>query len=268
MEDGSNYMTNSSDTLQIDTPENVTFDYDVAGIGSRFLAALVDSILIVLLQIIVFGTLILLLGMDNLFSSDAPTWAIAVLSLVAFMFFWGYYIFFEFLWNGQSPGKRMVGLRVIRLDGLPVTAAEVVIRNLVRLLDFLPTAYGVGVVTMFVNEKSRRLGDLAAGTVVVHDRSVKSLGELSVKRSQALDTLAATVPVPDGFPLERLKERDIEIMEEFLLRRHRLPNRENLASQIFNSLYARLGMTAPSLTGKAEEALIAIYKAVKVRKLE
>jgi len=267
IEDESNYMTNSSDTLQIDTPENVTFDYDVAGIGSRFLAALVDTLLILLLQVIVFGTLILLAGMDGLFSSDAPTWMVAILSLVAFVFFWGYYIFFEILWNGQSPGKRLVGLRVIRVDGTPVTAVEVVIRNLVRLIDLLPTAYGVGVVTMFVNDKSRRLGDLAAGTVVVHDRSVKTLGDLGAKR-HSFETLQAQVPVPDGFPLERLKDRDLEILEEYLRRRSLLPNRSELAVQILNSLYVRLGITVPPSPGQADDVIIAIYKAVKVRKLE
>jgi uncharacterized RDD family membrane protein YckC len=261
-------MTNSYDTLQIDTPENVTFDYDVAGIGSRFLSALVDTLLILLLQVIVFGTLILLAGMESLFSSDAPTWVIAILSLMAFVFFWGYYIFFELLWNGQSPGKRWVGLRVIRVDGMPVTAVEVVIRNLVRLIDLLPTAYGVGVVTMFVNDKSRRLGDLAAGTVVIHDRPVNTLGELG-RQSNSLDTLQAHVPVPDGFPLERLKDSDIEILHGYLQRRYQLPNRDELSMQILNSLYTRLNLPAPHLqAGSADEILAAIYKAVHVRKFE
>jgi uncharacterized RDD family membrane protein YckC len=262
-------MTNSDDTLQIDTPENVTFDYDVAGIGSRFLSALVDTLLMLLLQVIIFGTLFLVgVQLDNLFSDSAPAWLIAILSLVAFVFFWGYYIFFEILWNGQTPGKRWVGLRVIRLDGMPVTAAEVVIRNLVRLIDLMPTAYGVGVVTMFVNEKSRRLGDLAAGTVVVHDRSVNTLSELG-RKSNSLETLQARVPVPEGFPLERLKERDIEIIEGYLQRRHQLPNREELSLQILNSLYTRVGLSAVlSQTGSADEVLAAIYKAVKVRKFE
>lgn len=261
-------MTNSDDILQIDTPENVTFDYDVAGIGSRFLSALVDTLLILLLQFIVFGTLFLVSEQMGDLLSDAPSWLVAILSLVAFAFFWGYYIFFEILWNGQSPGKRMVGLRVIRLDGMPVAAAEVVIRNLVRLIDFLPSAYGVGVVTMFVNEKSRRLGDLAAGTVVIHDRSVKTLGDLG-QRNDALAGLQSQVPVPEGFPLERLKDRDIEIIEGYLQRRQQLPNRFELASQILKSLSARLGLTeTPALTGTADETLIAIYKAVKVRKFE
>ena len=259
-----NYMTNSDDTLQIDTPENVTFDYAIAGIGSRFLGALVDTLLMLLVQVIIFGTLFLIgVQMDNLFSGGSSAWLVAVLSLVAFIFFWGYYIFFEILWNGQSPGKRMVGLRVIRVDGMPVTVTEVVIRNLVRLIDFMPLAYGVGVITMFVNEKSRRLGDLAAGTVVIHDRTVKTLAELG-QRHNAFQNLQAHMPVPERFPLESLKERDLEVIEGYLQRRHQLPNREELALQILNSLFTRVGLpAAPSWTWSAEETLIAIYKAAK-----
>ncbi|MBI5935248.1 MAG: RDD family protein [Chloroflexi bacterium] len=262
-------MTQSYDTLQIDTPENVSFGYDVAGIGSRFLAALVDTILMLLLQVIIFGTIFLVIGGSDILSSSAPAWVIGALSFIAFVFFWGYYIFFEILWNGQSPGKRMVGLRVIRVDGTPVTAAEVVIRNLVRLIDFLPSAYGVGVIAMFVNDKSRRLGDLAAGTVVVHDRSVQSLDELAAARPLAPSTLTATVPVPTGFPLERMKGREVEILEEYMSRRARLSNRDALASQILHSLATRLGLTeSPIHTGSADDALIAIYAAVKNNKSE
>ncbi|MEK7327557.1 MAG: RDD family protein, partial [Chloroflexota bacterium] len=103
--------------------------------------------------------------------SPVIAWLVAIFGLISFAFFWGYYILFEMLWNGQSPGKRWVGLRVIRTDGTPITLTESIIRNLVRLVDFLPAYYGVGVVTMFINEQSRRLGDLAAGTLVVHDRA-------------------------------------------------------------------------------------------------
>ena len=104
-------MTNSGDTLQIDTPENVSFDYDVSGIGSRFMAALVDTLLIALLQALLSGAA-LLLGQFELDSDALSSWVVAVFGLLAFVFFWGYYIFFEILWNGQTPGKRWVKLRV------------------------------------------------------------------------------------------------------------------------------------------------------------
>src|SRR5574337_771069 len=201
-------MTNDhppDDYFSISTPENVAFGYDIAGIGSRFLAAVVDTLIILALQVVVNLTLLVLVQsfFRNQLNFDSPVaaWLIAVFGLIAFAFFWGYYIFFEILWNGQSPGKRWVGLRVIRVDGTPITASESIIRNLVRLIDFLPTAYGVGVVTMFINSNSRRVGDLAAGTIVVHDRETKGISELSPLRPGMLNTLGSQSDIPAGFPV-------------------------------------------------------------------
>jgi uncharacterized RDD family membrane protein YckC len=268
-------MNNISETLQIDTPENVSFDYDLAGIGSRFLAAVVDTLLLVLLQVIVLavmiGLIMLAFQTDDLSvltqSADGAVWLFAALSLLSFLFFWGYYIFFEIYWNGQTPGKRWVGLRVIRMDGTPVTAAEVVIRNLVRVVDLLPTAYGVGVVTMFINEKSRRLGDLAAGTVVVHERAPQALGELNptLRRvGQAVLLKGSLATLPPDFPLERLRPRDVEMIEEFLLRQAGLTNSDQLADHILNAVNLRLGLPPQAIpSGKSDETLAAIYAAVK-----
>ena len=177
-------MNTPDDTLRIDTPENVIFGYRVAGIGSRFLAAIIDSLLIVVLEVVVNAAVLLLarfiFRVSFAGNDDAGlAWLLGIFGLIAFAFLWGYYIFFEMLWNGQSPGKRRMGLRVLRLDGTPITLSESIIRNLVRLVDFLPAYYGVGVVVMFINSQARRLGDLAAGTVVVHDRAAVTLESLA-----------------------------------------------------------------------------------------
>src|SRR5688572_20449265 len=106
-------MTHPDETLDIQTPENVAFGYQVAGIGSRFLASLLDTLILLLLQIAVFVALFLILRMFNITLLDGglASWIYAVFGLVAFLFYWGYYIFFEMLWNGQTPGKRWTGLR-------------------------------------------------------------------------------------------------------------------------------------------------------------
>jgi len=267
-------MTNSFDTLKIDTPENVTFDYSVAGIGSRFLAALVDTFIIGLLQVIVFGTLLWVLSqMENvsLFdsssgSSDAKFlyWVFGIMILLSFVFYWGYYIFFEILWNGQTPGKRLVSLRVIRLDGTPVSASEVVIRNLVRTIDLLPIAYGVGVVTMFITHNSRRLGDLSAGTVVVHEKKTTELQEITESRQRRLGTIATNSTLPLSFPMDRLKEEDVQIIEEYLLRRSQLTNRQQLAGHILNALLEKLGESVGDYpVQNSDDMLAAIYLAWK-----
>ncbi len=246
--------------LTIDTPENVIFGYDIAGIGSRFLAALVDSIIILILQFLVYITLFFALGGADYFENGDSGWIIAIFSLIAFAMLWGYYIFFEMLWNGQSPGKRWVGLRVIRADGTPITLAESLVRNLVRLIDFLPVYYGIGVVTMFINEQSRRLGDLAAGTLVVRDQgsvTISALEESTTNRN--IGEFRFTPDELDiALPIEKLSDHDIEVAENFLHRRLMLPNRTSLGQRIAQSLYNKMEIPLPAAREWQIEKTIAI----------
>jgi uncharacterized RDD family membrane protein YckC len=262
-------MALPEETLDIQTPENVAFGYQIAGIGSRFLASLLDTIIVVLLQIVVLVVLTLVLNAfeGTAWADQLSGWIVAIFSLIATLFYWGYYIFFEMLWNGQSPGKRWVGLRVIRADGTPITLSESLIRNLVRIIDFLPAAYGVGVVTMFIDKQSRRLGDLAAGTLVVQDRAPISIQDLSVKRDVHLRPWA-NVSL-DGFPIERLTNDDLNLIENFLLRRDQLTHRDQLAIQILNTLHQRLGLPLPTISRpEAEDMLAAILLAVQSQEKE
>jgi uncharacterized RDD family membrane protein YckC len=262
-------MTLPEETLDIQTPENVAFGYQIAGIGSRFLASLLDTLIVGLLQIVILIVLTLVIRMfdGSAFSGQISAWVYAIFGLVAAIFYWGYYVFFEMLWNGQSPGKRWVGLRVIRSDGTPITLSEALIRNLARLVDFLPAAYGIGIVTMFIDKQSRRLGDLAAGTLVVQDRAPITMQDLAVKRTVHLRPWA-NVSL-DGFPVERLTNNDLSLIEDFLLRRDQLTHRESLAVQILNTLHQRLGVPLPTLNkAEAEDMLAAILLAAQNRERE
>lgn len=233
----------SEEHLNIDTPENVAFGYEIVGIGSRFMAALVDSALIVLLQLIVYVPMIFLFG-DQLISGES-TWIIGLFILIAFIFLWGYYIFFELLWNGQSPGKRWVGLRVLRSSGTPITLTESIIRNLVRIVDFLPVAYGVGVVTMFIDGKSRRLGDMAASTLVVRDKESVTLASLDNQQRQSLhvNPSGEIVAAVRAWPLNKLTQSDIQLAENLLQRRTELTNGSALASQICQRYFEKMGLS-------------------------
>ena len=260
-------MSIQEETLDINTPENVAFGYQVAGIGSRFLATLVDTLIIFFLQIVVmvaYSVIINILDADP--SSSGSAWVAAIMGLVIFLFYWGYYVFFEMLWNGQTPGKRWTGLRVIRADGTPITLSESFIRNLTRLVDFLPAAYGVGIITMFIDKQSRRLGDLAAGTLVVHDRAPITIQELSVKRAVNYGMQSLKPISIEGFPVERLTNDDLGLIEDFLSRRDQLTHRETLAIQILNTLHTRLGLPLPSMSRlEAEDTLVAIMQAMQKR---
>ena len=264
-------MTLPEETLDIQTPENVAFGYQVAGIGSRFIATLLDTLLIGLLQIaiIIVASLIINTLRVSEAADGLSAWIIAIFGLIMSIFYWGYYVFFELLWNGQSPGKRWVGLRVIRMDGTPITLSETLIRNLVRVVDFLPFAYGVGIITMFIDKQSRRLGDMAAGTLVVQDRAPISIQELSRKRNLHLPLSALTNIELGEFPVERLTNDDLNLIEDFLVRREQLTHRDQLAIQILNTLYRRLGLPLPTISQlEAENRLAAILLAAQNREKE
>jgi uncharacterized RDD family membrane protein YckC len=245
-------------TLHIDTPENVVFGYEIAGIGSRFIAALVDTLATFTLQGVVF---LVLAGLARIFLTDIPdldnrmrTWALAAAGLLAFTIYWGYYIFFEMAWNGQSLGKRWVGLRVILVDGTPISLSESIVRNLMRLVDMLPALYGVGIITMFINSQSRRLGDLAAGTLVVHDHGLITLK--SLEASNAAISAEPRFEPATNFPIERLQVADINLAQEFLKRRAGLANRKALSMSIARMLCERMDLLDQDIEWPESEKLI------------
>ncbi|MEM8534369.1 MAG: RDD family protein [Chloroflexota bacterium] len=234
------------DRYTIDTPENIEFAYDIAGIGSRFLAAIIDTFLIIVAQVIVFvsaGLILSAFGLDT--AGTAPESVILALStLVGFGILWGYYIAFEAVWNGQSPGKRAIGLRVVREGGRPITFVSSVIRNLIRFADFLPAFYGVGVIAMFIDRRARRLGDLAGGTLVVKERQSVTL--------ESLSNAPTVAPPQPGDPqreitlpnIHALNDQDYDLIQEFLRRRSELGRdaRARLGIQLASGLQARLGL--------------------------
>src|SRR5690349_9786712 len=204
------------DRYTIDTPENIEFAYDIAGIGSRFLAAMIDTLLIGIAETIV----ILIVGLTSsaLGLRAAESLLAALGALLAFAILWGYYIVFELLWSGQSPGKRAIGLRVVREGGRPITFVGSAIRNLIRIVAFLPALYGIGVLVMFVDRRSRRLGDLAGGTLVVKERRNVTLASLTASGALAPPPLAPgeTLPQPTLPNIGLLNDADYNLMQEFL----------------------------------------------------
>ncbi|HEY1016371.1 MAG TPA: RDD family protein [Herpetosiphonaceae bacterium] len=228
------------DRYIVDTPEHIEFGYDIAGIGSRFLAALIDH---AVFFVVVYGSLSLLITM-----MDASEIVQRTLAVATTLLYCGYYIAFERLWNGQTPGKRLMGLRVVQDAGRPIGMSASLVRNFVRIVDFFPLFYGVGIVAMFMDKRTRRLGDLAAATLVVRDRQRVSLDDLlaattSRRVASALSSNGQTI-LPN---LETLQPNDVSIVQEFLLRRNGLPldRRQRVAGQLAYALFQRLGYSVP-----------------------
>jgi uncharacterized RDD family membrane protein YckC/uncharacterized membrane protein SpoIIM required for sporulation len=155
--------------LEVETPEHVMLDFEIAGIGSRALAALID--MAILLGALIAGVLLLVL-LARIGVRLGPR-AEALLLFAGFSLWYGYFTFFEGLRAGQTPGKRAAGIRVVGDTGHPVTLAAAAARNLVRIADFLPPPYLLGTLLVALHPRAKRLGDMVAGTVVVRDRPIE-----------------------------------------------------------------------------------------------
>ncbi|MHB8588704.1 MAG: RDD family protein [Candidatus Dormibacteraceae bacterium] len=148
--------------LVVATPERVAFDYQIAGLGTRAIAQVLDLLIVgFILAAIYFVALAALVG--------GSTLATLVLAIGGFVVVFGYFWLSESLWSGQTVGKKAFRLRAVGDRGEPLTFAQAGIRNIVRIVDFLPYAYGIGLIVLFANGRGKRLGDLAAGTIVVKD---------------------------------------------------------------------------------------------------
>ena len=152
---------NYEDRISIPTPEGVELELVLAGVGSRLVAALADFVVkgVVLLALWIVGDA---LGGEG--------FVVALLIVGSFLVWFGYDVAFETLASGRTPGKRAAGLRVVRLGGGPVGFLASAVRNLLRLVDSLPGIYAVGAVCILFSRRNQRLGDLAAGTLVVRER--------------------------------------------------------------------------------------------------
>jgi uncharacterized RDD family membrane protein YckC len=190
------------------TPEAVAIEHDVAGLGSRLIALLTDSL-------IQFAAILILILAFNAIGADEGTAGSVVLLVLVFLFFVGYFPLFEGLWNGRTPGKRLQRLRVVRTDGQPVTWAPVLVRNALRLVDILPTYYMAGAITILLTKRSQRLGDLAAGTIVVRERPLPAPVSMGpVGWSQGIP--------PPPIDTAGLTEREYDLIRSFLERRAKL----------------------------------------------
>jgi len=224
------FAISNEETLVIETPERVPLHFALASIGNRFLACAVDHAIQIILLFLIYLIFTIITEYSIFFGgglTEAPKWLIAILIIFVFLLMSGYFVFFEWLWNGQTPGKRWLKLRVIREDGRPVTFWEAAVRNLLRIFDMMPTPfYSVGLISVFISEKDQRAGDMIAGTVVVREREAEAPTFEQVFAAPVSDTAyrRSFKPPPFTADLSSLTETEIEVVETFLRRRWDLPD--------------------------------------------
>ncbi len=244
-------MTEHED-LTIETPEQIPLQFPLAGIGSRFLAVLLDTLVQFVVFLAFFVVAALLLGGTVSLWPEAWTWTAAILLLLFFTLYYGYFAVFEAIWNGQTPGKRYFQLRVIKDTGRSITVYEAISRNLLRAVDQLPAVYAVGILSVFFSKQNQRLGDFVAGTVVVHEKPLAD-----VKPGWETGP-AATAPL---YQASRLGLGELQLIETFLQRRYDLDMtvRRQAAAAIAEQMGRKLGF-APNQRTSDETFLEALAR--------
>jgi len=220
--------------LPITSPEGISFDYQLASLTERGLAYGLDLLIRGAVLVLVSLALLLVFGVARL-----PGSLFAGLGLGMIIWFaveWGYYVVFDLLWNGQSPGKRVFDLRVIKRAGHPIGFFDSVVRNLLRAADALPTgSYAAGALAMIVTRRFQRLGDLAAQTVVVKERKAWHVGALSPPPASSFEPQSAAEA---GLRRLMLSNRERRLLGEFVQRKDRLhPERREQLAQILAGAY-------------------------------
>jgi uncharacterized RDD family membrane protein YckC len=254
-------------TVTIETPEHFELQFQLAGIGVRFLAFLVD-------RLIQAGAILGLLFVVTLFLSMSGViaevtdffvaagkyigqWVIAFAIVLYGVISIGYFILFEYLWSGATPGKRFQEIRVIRKDGRPLTFLDAAIRNILRFVDLLGDVYPLGLLVMFLDSKSRRLGDMAAGTLVVMETTVREpFVPRKPKRVTEADPQLRDV-------VSCMTPEDYRLIAKFLARRNELDSeyRSKLVREILDSILDKAphSITTTSEPERLMEKLQALY---------
>jgi uncharacterized RDD family membrane protein YckC len=230
--------------VQFVTPENIEVSYELAGIGSRFVAALIDHLLqviIVLVAALIANWLMVGMLTTSLFSGSAPSWVAALLGLFSFAVLFGYHTLFELLWAGRTPGKRATNLRVVRDGGYPIDPYASIVRNLVRLVDFMPPPYGIGLASVFFSAEYKRLGDYAAGTLVIKERPHAQL----IARSLGAASPLVQQFVPLIHNVDQLTPEEFQMVRRFVERRRELEPaiQAQIATRLALPLMSKLGVT-------------------------
>lgn len=231
-----------SRVVAVVTPENVRIEYELAGLASRAGAAVVDTILQALILILIICAKLVLAKFDRW---PAAPWANAALGIAMFLAWYGYYVYFESVWNGQTPGKRRAGLRAIKEGGQPVDFTGSAVRNLIRVVDFLPVMYGIGAIVILFGGKNKRLGDIAAGTLVV-----KEIDDWNAESAPQVE-YADLYEIPN---IHLITPDEFEAVKRFIERLPELENsiREPLAERIAAPITERLGIPGSAYSSYCE----------------
>ncbi|HWJ02974.1 MAG TPA: RDD family protein, partial [Verrucomicrobiae bacterium] len=243
--------------------------HKVAGLGSRATAHLLDWLIIGLVSLGLPIGLGLLAGfLPDTLSDIVIIYSDVLMVIVVFLLMGGYFLLFEYFASGRTPGKMLTGIRVVQDNGQSLTFLSSAVRNLIRLIDFLPILYLIGILMIFFHSKHKRLGDLAAGTMVIYQRrpvkkKKKNPLDQEIERRLALNPVQFNL---DEWTINKLGLREWKLLETYILRRPSLAWNEekDMTMQVAAILYPILGMElANEQFNNVQHTLFALYLLLK-----
>ncbi|MDQ0231149.1 RDD family protein [Metabacillus malikii] len=256
--------------IDIKTPEFVSLQFQSAGLGSRAAAFIIDQILLSIANIlIVIGFLLLIYGFSSLsFYSYELMFSIpfAIMLIVLFILNWAYYVVLEYFSGGKTVGKRIVGIRVIQDNGHSITLLSSFIRNLLRIIDSLPAYYLLGMFMVFFHSKNKRLGDLVAGTIVVHERRKKKNKLSAIEKEIKARGLSKESLLLDEWVLRSLGEKEWKLVHTYCHRVLNLPSAERklLTIQLAQRLFPKIEqLEKDKTTEELENIIFVLYLYLK-----
>lgn len=259
----------NEENIQIKTPEYVSLQFQPAGLGSRSAAIIIDHIILSIASLLIFLLMMLVMeGQANLqIFGGGTTVPIAIGLILIFALNGGYFFIAEYFFGGRTIGKRLLGIRVIQDNGHSLTLLSSFIRNFLRLIDFLPVYYFIGMLMVFLHSKHKRIGDLVAGTIVVHERKVKR----KIKKTPLSKEIEKRGLTKDNLVVEEWVFKTLEMKEWILVKAYseRLlqlssAERTQLTKQMADLILPKIGLHIEGKTDyDLENMLLVVYLKLK-----
>src|SRR5699024_982725 len=250
--------------VDIKTPEYVSLQFQTAGLGSRAIAMIIDQFILSVVNIFIFIALFLIA--DKMFTGDS-LWPLAIVIILIFFINWGYFFISESFFGGKTIGKHVTGIRVIQENGHGLTILSSFIRNLLRMIDMLPSGYFIGIMFVFFHSKHKRLGDITAGTIVVHERSAKRKKKPTAleKEIQARGLTADSLAIAE-WGLNAIGTKEWHLIKTYCLRLPDLQSaeRKQLTEQVASIIFPKIGLDLKKKTNdELENTLLVLYLKLK-----
>ncbi|TFJ93739.1 RDD family protein [Lentibacillus salicampi] len=253
----------NQENVSVKTPEFVSLDFKLAGLGSRAGAMIIDQLLLMIFNILTILILVFATQADFITFMNGSTVPLAIGIILIFIMNWGYFFVSEYFFGGKTLGKRLLEIRVIQDNGHSITLLSSLIRNLLRIIDMMPPAYFIGIIMVFFHSKHKRLGDIVAGTIVVHERKGKSATKSSLieKEIEARGLTKESLSI-DDWALRSFGMKEWKLVRRYSERLLQLEeaDRLQLTKELATVLFPKIGLEPENMNNQEiEDTLLALY---------